>query len=510
MSMQKAGAAPAASSGKSPPERPDDPMTGPTLARLLDGHAAILAPHGGEMAVTGVSADSRKARPGSLFVAIPGSRDDGGRYIADAITRGATAILMEPVGPAPALPPHVALAFSLDVRRSLALAAARFHPRQPAVIAAITGTAGKTSVAVFLRQIWERLGHRAAYLGTIGLVTPDAASYGSLTTPDPVELHATLDRLAGEGVTHMALEASSHGLDQRRLDGVRLTAGGFTNLGRDHLDYHPTVDAYFRAKMRLFTKVMPQEATAVGLLDAPYGATALAWARTRGLKTLAFGDDFAGADIEVLGIAVEGTGQVIRLGGGEEVRVPLVGRFQADNALLAAGLAIASGAERGAALAAMAHLTGVPGRMERIGADPERAVFVDYAHKPEALAAVLDTLRGAISGRLVVVFGCGGDRDRGKRPLMGAIAAEKADIVIVTDDNPRSEDPAAIRAEILAASPGAREIGDRAQAIQTAVRLLKAGDALVIAGKGHETGQIIGERTEPFSDAACVRAALES
>ncbi len=483
-------------------------MTSHTLAQLLDGHARILTPHGGDMAVSAVVADSRKARPGALFIAIPGSRDDGGRYIADALARGATAILTEPAGPAPALPEHVALAFSLDVRRSLALAAARFHPRQPGVIAAVTGTAGKTSVACFLRQIWERLGHRAAYLGTIGLVTPDGAAYGSLTTPDPVELHATLDRLAGEGVTHMALEASSHGLDQHRLDGVRIRAGGFTNLGRDHLDYHPTVEAYFRAKMRLFTQVMPDSGTAVGLLDAPYGATALAYARTRGLATLAFGDDFAGADIEVLDITPDGPGQVIRFGGGLEVRVPLVGRFQADNALLAAGLAIASGAVRIPALKAMAHLSGVPGRLERIGADPGRAVFVDYAHKPEALAAVLDTLRGAVTGRLVVVFGCGGDRDRGKRPLMGAIAAEKADLVIVTDDNPRSEVPAAIRAEILAAAPGAREIGDRAEAIRTAIALLQPGDALVIAGKGHETGQIIGDRTEPFSDAACALAAL--
>ncbi|MBB6308666.1 UDP-N-acetylmuramoyl-L-alanyl-D-glutamate--2,6-diaminopimelate ligase [Xanthobacter tagetidis] len=484
-------------------------MTMMTLGHLLEGHARIVAGDGAAVAIGGVTADSRQVAPGFLFVAVPGSRADGARFIPDAIARGATAVLMEPAGQLPAAPAGVSFAFALDVRRALSLAAARFYPRQPATIAAVTGTAGKTSVAYFLRQMWQRLGHRAAYLGTIGLVAPDGATYGSLTTPDPVELHATLDRLAGEGVTHMALEASSHGLDQRRLDGVRLAAGGFTNLGRDHLDYHPTMDAYFKAKLRLFTEVMPPQAPAVGVLDAPFAATALAWARTRGLPTIGIGDAGRGAQIAVAGIDADGDGQVVRFADGLAVRVPLVGRFQADNALLAAGLAIAGGAPRGDALAAMAHLAGVPGRLERIGSDPKRLVFVDYAHKPEALAAVLDTLRGAVPGRLVCVFGCGGDRDAGKRPLMGAIAAEKADLVIVTDDNPRSEAPAAIRAQILAAAPGAREIGDRGEAIRTAVRMLEGGDALVVAGKGHETGQIIGERTYPFSDAAAVRAALE-
>ncbi|WP_234051132.1 MULTISPECIES: UDP-N-acetylmuramoyl-L-alanyl-D-glutamate--2,6-diaminopimelate ligase [unclassified Xanthobacter] len=488
-------------------------MTDHTLGSLLGGHARILAPHACALRIEGVTADSRKVKPGFLFVAVPGTHADGARFIADAVARGATAVLMEPVAPLPTQAggsayPHVSFAFSLDVRRSLALAAARFYPRQPQVIAAVTGTAGKTSVAYFLRQIWERLGHKAAYLGTIGLVTPDGATYGSLTTPDPVELHAILDDLAGKGVTHMALEASSHGLDQRRLDGVRLSAGAFTNLGRDHLDYHPTVEAYFKAKLRLFTELLPVEATAVGVLDAPYAATALAWAETRGLKTLSFGDDFAGATIEVLDVKPAGASQIIRFGDGTEIALPLAGRFQADNALVAAGLAIACGAERKDAMAALSHLKGVPGRLERIGHDPAHPVFVDYAHKPEALAAVLDTLRGAVKGRLMVVFGCGGDRDRGKRPIMGAIAAEKADLVIVTDDNPRSEDPAAIRAEILTAAPGAREIGDRREAIRAAVAMMQPGDALVVAGKGHETGQITGGQTLPFSDAAEVLAAL--
>ncbi|WP_454915045.1 UDP-N-acetylmuramoyl-L-alanyl-D-glutamate--2,6-diaminopimelate ligase [Xanthobacter sediminis] len=479
-----------------------------TLGSLLGGHARILSSHAADQRIEGVAADSRKVRPGFLFVAVPGTHEDGSRYILDAIRRGATAILMEPTAGLIETPRGVAFAFSLDVRRSLALAAARFHPRQPAVIAAVTGTAGKTSVAYFLRQIWERLGHQAAYLGTIGLVSPDGAAYGSLTTPDPVELHAILDSLAGKGVTHMALEASSHGLDQRRLEGVRLSAGAFTNLGRDHLDYHPTMDAYFKAKLRLFTELLPPDATAVGVLDAPYAATALAWAETRGLKTLSFGDDFACATIEVLDVKPAGARQIIRFGGGLEIALPLVGRFQADNALVAAGLAMACGAGRDAALNALADLKGVPGRLERIGHDPVRPVFVDYAHKPEALSAVLDTLRGAVKGRLIVVFGCGGDRDRGKRPIMGAIASEKADLVIVTDDNPRSESPAAIRAEILTAAPGAKEIGDRREAIRAAIGLMEPGDALVVAGKGHETGQIIGDRTHPFSDAAEVLAAL--
>ncbi|QTL05116.1 UDP-N-acetylmuramoyl-L-alanyl-D-glutamate--2,6-diaminopimelate ligase [Aquabacter sp. L1I39] len=479
-------------------------MTHMPLGDLLAGHARLMAgPQG--LAVSGLTADSRKVMPGALFVAVTGTHADGARFISDAVRKGAVAVLMEPSAPPPDLPEGVALAFSLDVRRSLALAAARFHTRQPKVIAAVTGTAGKTSVAFFLRHIWARLGHEAAYLGTLGLVTARETAYGGLTSPDPVGLHEMLDRLAGEGVTHMALEASSHGLDQRRMDGVKLTAGGFTNLGRDHLDYHPTVEAYYRAKLRLFTELLPEDAPAVALTEAPYGATTLAYARTRGLPTLAIGP---GGDMDVRSIGAEGLGQRIEIAGAPPFHLPLMGRFQADNALLAAGLAEACGAERDAVLATLATLPGVPGRLERVGDDPDRVVFVDYAHKPDALAAVLDTLRPAVHGRLVVVFGCGGDRDKGKRPLMGQIAVEKADAVIVTDDNPRSEVPAVIRAEILAGAPGAREIGDRAEAIAVAVGELQSGDVLVVAGKGHETGQIMGDRTLPFSDSEAVRAAL--
>jgi len=480
-------------------------MTDTVLGDLLAGHAQILTAGAGALPVRGLTADSRKVQPGFLFVCVPGTHVDGTRYIPQALAAGAGAILMEPTGTPPDLPAGVALAFTLDARASLAHAAARFYPRQPGTIAAVTGTAGKTSVAFFLRRIFEHTGARAAYLGTLGLVAPEGSTYGGLTSPDPVALHETLDRLAADGVTHMALEASSHGLDQRRMDGVHLAAGGFTNLGRDHLDYHPTVEAYYRAKLRLFTELLPDGAPAVALLDAPYGATTLAYARTRGLPTSAIGP---GGDLDIAGIRAEGVGQQIDFADGRTVRVPLMGRFQADNALLAAGLAIACGVPRDAALQAMTILSGVPGRMERVGSDDSRPVFVDYAHKPEALATVLDTVRAAVPGRVIVVFGCGGDRDTGKRPLMGAIAADKADLVIVTDDNPRSEAPAAIRAEILAAAPGAREIGDRAAAIRAGVDLMQAGDVLVVAGKGHETGQIIGDRTYPFSDGAAVLAAL--
>ncbi|GGF80897.1 UDP-N-acetylmuramoyl-L-alanyl-D-glutamate--2,6-diaminopimelate ligase [Azorhizobium oxalatiphilum] len=473
------------------------------FAALIAGHARLERGEAPAGALTGITSDSRKVKPGMLFVAVPGVKVDGARFVPDAVAKGAAAVLMEPTGTPPDV--DVPLVFSLDVRRSLALMAARSHARQPGQVVAVTGTAGKTSVAEFLRQIWTHLGFKAAYLGTLGLIAPGETTYGGLTSPDPVDLHAMLDHLAGTGITHMALEASSHGLDQRRLDGVKLTAGGFTNLGRDHLDYHPTVADYYHAKLRLFTELMPPYATAIAALDAPYGATTLAYARTRGLPTFAIG---AAGDLKVTEVLAEGTSQRIRFADRPDLVIPLVGRFQADNALLAASLVAAGGVPLDDALAALAHLKGVPGRLEKVGTDPTRPVFVDYAHKPEALETVLDTLRAATPGRLMVVFGCGGDRDRGKRPLMGDIAARKADVVIVTDDNPRSEDPAAIRAEILAAAPGAREIGARDEAINTAVAMMGAGDVLVVAGKGHETGQIIGDRTYPFSDTAAVLAAL--
>jgi UDP-N-acetylmuramoyl-L-alanyl-D-glutamate--2,6-diaminopimelate ligase len=347
-------------------------------------------------------------------------------------------------------------------------------------------------------------------------VTSAGAAYGSLTTPDPIALHETLDRLAGEGVTHLAMEASSHGIDQRRLDGVRLTAGGFTNLGHDHLDYHETMEAYRDAKLRLFETLLPEGSTAVVNADGAYATLFLEAAAARGLRVMSTGR--AGDTLKLaestrenfsqrLSIAFHPPGASFR---SFNIVLPLVGHFQAENALLAAGLVLATegNAVVDEVFAAFPELKGVPGRLERVGEANGALCIVDYAHKPDALAHVLDSLRLFTAGRLVCVFGCGGDRDRGKRPVMGRIAVEKADVVIVTDDNPRSENPAAIRSEILAGASGAREIGDRAEAIHTAVRELRSGDVLVVAGKGHETGQIIGDRTLPFSDHEVLRAAI--
>jgi UDP-N-acetylmuramoyl-L-alanyl-D-glutamate--2,6-diaminopimelate ligase len=342
------------------------------------------------------------------------------------------------------------------------------------------------------------------------VVTPEKQIYGSLTTPDPVVLHQQLDALTGEGITHLALEASSHGLDQHRLDGLRIAAGAFTNLSRDHLDYHPTLEHYFAAKLRLFTELIDPSGTAVIDVDHEYAATVVAAAKKRGLKILGVGRNADG--IRLTDSVIDGFAQKLRVGfGGRtyEVRLPLVGGFQVENALIAAGLALATGSDAATVFAALEHLQGARGRLELAGERNGAPVFIDYAHKPDALAKALEALRPYVRRRLVVVFGAGGDRDKGKRPLMGAIAVEKADGVIVTDDNPRSEQPAAIRAEILAAARGAREIGDRGEAIRQAVAELQKGDVLLIAGKGHETGQIVGDKVLPFSDHEAVAAALK-
>jgi UDP-N-acetylmuramoyl-L-alanyl-D-glutamate--2,6-diaminopimelate ligase len=378
------------------------------------------------------------------------------------------------------------------------------------VIAAVTGTSGKTSVAAFTRQIWAALGEQAASIGTVGVVAPNKEIYGSLTTPDPVDLHATLAALADEGVTHLALEASSHGLDQHRLDGVRFAAAGFTNITRDHLDYHPTFEAYLAAKLILFDRLLPAGAAAVIHSDHPHADKVIAAAAARGLRVMTAGA--TGRDLHLTASAIDGFSQTIVVEHGGKpyrIRLPLVGGFQVDNALISAGLAIATGSDAARALPALEGLQGAKGRLELVGQYAGAPIFVDYAHKPDALAKALDALRPYAQRRLVVVFGAGGDRDKGKRPLMGAIAAEKADVVIVTDDNPRSEEPAAIRREILAAAPGAIEIGDRHEAISRAIAGLGEGDVLVVAGKGHETGQIVGGKTLPFSDHAAVAAKLK-
>jgi UDP-N-acetylmuramoyl-L-alanyl-D-glutamate--2,6-diaminopimelate ligase len=460
------------------------------------------------LAISGLTADSRAVKPGFLFVAVPGTRQDGAAFVPQALAAGAVAVMAEHVPPT--LPDGVAFVQAADVRHALALAAAKFFARQPPTIAAVTGTSGKTSVAAFTRQIWAALGHKAASMGTIGLITPDAAVYGSLTTPDPVDLHRTLDEITGAGVTHLAMEASSHGLDQHRLDGVRVTVASFTNLSRDHLDYHPTLEAYLGAKLILFERIVQPGGIAVIVADSAEAATVSAAARRRGLGVMTVGRN--GDGIRLVDGAIEGFAQTLRLahaGKTYTVHLPLVGGFQVENALVAAGQAIASGGEPSAVFAALEHLEGAKGRLELVGSRDGAPIFVDYAHKPDALAKAIEALRPYVKRRLVVVFGAGGDRDHGKRPLMGAIAAEKADRVIVTDDNPRSEEPAKIRAAILAAAPGAIEIGDRRQAIRQAIDELAAGDVLLIAGKGHETGQIIGKQTLPFSDHEAVATALK-
>jgi UDP-N-acetylmuramoyl-L-alanyl-D-glutamate--2,6-diaminopimelate ligase len=458
--------------------------------------------------VGGVSADSRKIKRGDLFVAIAGTKADGARFAAQALAAGAVAIAAER-RPAALLAGAVFVPVA-NARRALALAAAKLYPRQPAVIAAVTGTSGKTSVVAFTRQIWAALGHCAASIGTIGVVSPQTEIYGSLTTPDPVELHRQLDALAGEGVTHLALEASSHGLDQHRLDGVRIAAGAFTNISRDHLDYHQTLEAYLAAKLRLFDELIAPGGVAVVDVDHDQAAQVVAAARRRGLKLIGVGRN--GDDIRLRDLAIDGFAQKLTVehaGRRFTLRLPLVGAFQVENALVAAGLAIGTGSEPAPVFAALEKLQGAKGRLEWVGERAGAPIFIDYAHKPDALAKALEALRPYASRRLVVVFGAGGDRDPGKRPMMGAVAAEKADRVIVTDDNPRSENPAAIRAAILAGAPGAREIGDRTQAIRAAVAELAPGDVLLIAGKGHETGQIIGDRVLPYADHDAVAAALK-
>jgi UDP-N-acetylmuramoyl-L-alanyl-D-glutamate--2,6-diaminopimelate ligase len=470
---------------------------------------ADIAARDADIDVRGVTADSRSVKPGDVFVAIAGGKTDGLRFIAPAAAAGAVAVLAERMPDAP-LPAGVAFARVGNARRALALIAAKFYPRQPQIIAAVTGTSGKTSVAAFTRQIWTALGHRAASIGTIGVVSPRGETYGSLTTPDPVVLHQSIDQLAGDGVTHLAIEASSHGLNQYRLDGLRIAAGAFTNITRDHLDYHASFEAYLAAKLRLFRELVAPGGAAIVDVDHEHADAVIAAAKTRGLAIVSVGR--AGTGIRLVDAKIDGFSQTLQVEhGGEsfQVRLPLVGEFQVENALIAAGLAVATGGDPVSVFAALAHLNGAKGRLELVGEKRGAPIFVDYAHKPDALAKALDALRPYAPGRLVVVFGAGGDRDRGKRPLMGAVAVAKADRVVVTDDNPRSEDAAAIRASIIAGAPGAIEIGDRREAIRSAIADLRRGDVLLVAGKGHETGQIIGDRIVPFSDHEAVAAALK-
>ena len=458
--------------------------------------------------IAGLTADSRAVKPGDLFAALPGGKADGRAFIKDAIARGAVAVL----APAGTVldDPDTALVTDANPRRRFALMAANFFGRQPATLAAVTGTNGKTSVANFTRQIWTLLDLPAASFGTVGLVSPTRSETGTLTTPDPVALHRLLADLADEGVTHAAFEASSHGLDQYRLDGTKLTAAAFTNLTRDHLDYHGDMDAYWSAKRRLFSELLPEWGTAIINEDTEQAEDLRILAQHRGQRIIGFGT--TGGDIRILSAVPAAAGQEISLsvmGRIYDLLLPLAGDFQVLNAACALGLAIATGVDAHHAALALEDLQGVPGRLQLVAETARKAaVYVDYAHTPDGLETALRALKPHTAGRLIALFGCGGDRDPGKRPMMGAIAARLADVAIVTDDNPRTEDAATIRAQIMAACPNAQEIGDRRTAIRAAISMAREGDVVVLAGKGHESGQIVGSTVLPFDDADEARLAV--
>ena len=466
----------------------------------------LTARAGREAQVTGLAVDSRAVKPNMLFAALPGATAHGAEFIQYALRMGAGAILTDPMGAELAadvlLGSNAAVVIVQDPRQALAYAAALWFGAQPDTMVAVTGTNGKTSVANFIRQIWMALGHGAINIGTTG-VEGSWEAPSPHTTPEPITLHRMLAAAAAAGVTHAAMEASSHGLDQRRMDGVRIKAAGFTNFTQDHLDYHHTFEAYFAAKAGLFNRLLPEDGVSVINMDDPRGADVAAIADARGQRIISVGHG-AGNDLRLLGQRFDATGQDLRFSWGDQthqLRLPLIGGFQADNVALAAGLAIGSGSSPREVFAVLPQLQGVRGRMQLAARRASGAsVFVDYAHTPDALKTALMALRPHVMGRIVVVFGAGGDRDTGKRPLMGAAARDHADVLFVTDDNPRSEDPAAIRAAIMAACPDANEIGDRAEAILLGVDTLGSGDALLIAGKGHESGQTIAGNVFPFDD----------
>jgi len=483
------------------------------LITLTDGATF----EGEDRPISGLTADSRHVKAGFLFVAIPGTKLDGKDFIADAIARGAVAVLVERETNAPVLPADVTLITVPSARHALSIIASRFYPRQPQTIAAVTGTSGKTSTVQFTRQLWQSAGHNAASLGTLGLITSTSKKYGSLTTPDSVTLHKTIDEIASQGVTHLAMEASSHGIHLRRLDGVRVSLAAFTNISRDHLDYHETMERYFAAKLRLFTSILQSGGTAILNADTPEYEDLKAINEARGQRVISFGRK--GADLRLLAHVPNAKGQDIRFelfGKPYELLLPMIGEFQIWNVFCALALAIGSGEDPDKMVEGMAKLEGVPGRLEFIGVTPTGGtVFVDYAHKPGALENMLGTLRPHVAVRpdakLHVIFGCGGNRDKGKRPMMGSIAQRLADRIIVTDDNPRDEVAAVIRQEILEGCTNGQsplEIGDRATAIAEGIHALRDGDVLVIAGKGHEEGQIVGDKILPFSDADEARKVL--
>ena len=466
----------------------------------------LTARAGRDPQLAGLTLDSRKVEPGFLFAAMPGSTVHGASFIPKALERGASAILTDAAGATLAAEAlansSAALVVAIEPREALARAAALWFGAQPKTMVAVTGTNGKTSVATFARQIWMALGHAAINIGTTGVEGAWTAP-SSHTTPDPITLHRMLALAASDGVTHAAMEASSHGLDQRRLDGVRLRAAGFTNFTQDHLDYHHTFEAYFTAKAALFDRVLPDDGVAVINMNDARGIDIANIAVSRGQSLISVGHG-AGVDLRIIGQRFDATGQDVRMewrGTPHQVRLNLIGGFQAENVALAAGLVIGAGETARDVFHVLPQLTGVRGRMQLAGTRKNGAsVYVDYAHTPDAIATALKAMRPHVMGRLIVVFGAGGDRDTTKRPLMGQAARENADILFVTDDNPRSEDPASIRAAIMAACPEANNIGDRAEAILLGVDALQPGDALLVAGKGHESGQVIDGNTYPFDD----------
>ena len=465
----------------------------------------LTARGGRNAAVTGLAVDSREVRDGYLFIALPGTRMHGAEFIQKALEMGAAAVLTDAAGVQIAAEPlarsDAALVLSEAPREALARTAALWFGAQPDSVVAITGTNGKTSVATFVRQIWTSLGHAAINIGTTGVEGAWQAPL-SHTTPEPITLHRILAEAAEHGITHAAMEASSHGLDQRRLDGVTLTAAGFTNFTQDHLDYHRSFEDYFAAKAGLFARLLPEDRKAVINIDVDRGVDMAAIAQARGCPVISVGRDIG--DLHLGNIQVDATGQTVcfkYLGKQHVRRLRLIGDFQAENVMLAAGLAIACGDEPFAVFNALEDLQTVRGRMQLAATRENGAtVFVDYAHTPDAVATALKALRPHVLGRLIAIVGAGGDRDATKRPLMGQAAAENADLVIVTDDNPRSEDPATIRSAVLLGAPEAMEVGDRAEAILRGIDALGPGDALLIAGKGHETGQIVGDDVLPFDD----------
>jgi len=491
------------------------------LSELLTGEAVALSANSkaADVRIGGLTADSRDVRDGFLFAALPGVKLDGRQFIGAAIAKGAAAIL----APTGTEPPDIVVGRAKSAkpfgfvtddnpRRKLALMAARFYGEQPATVVAVTGTNGKSSVVSFTRQIWTLMGIDGASLGTLGLSSSKLTTAGSLTTPDPVALHRTLSELKTAGVEHVALEASSHGLAQYRLDGLTLTAAAFTNLTRDHLDYHGDEQSYFEAKARLFAGILPEGGIAVLNADEPRFEELRAICAARRQRVIAFGEKGSDIRLDILDVLPDGQRVSFAIAGEyAEIKLPLVGHFQAMNVACALGLVIAGGGAAKAALATLDRLAGVDGRMQLAARHPAgAAVYVDYAHTPDALANVLGALRPHTRGRLMVVFGCGGDRDPGKRPQMGRIAGELADVVIVTDDNPRSEDAAKIRKQVLAGVMAKTpiEIADREEAIFAAADMMQTGDVLVLAGKGHEQGQIVGATTIPFNDADEARKAV--